>query len=114
MRVAFTNPRVLTLETDIPAMVHFHATPARTVAELREKRITHVIVGDLGDQPPVSERMRATLAAYPEAFVEEYRNPTFVVYRFQSEAVPAPVASEEDRIPSRGDVPVVAAGGSAK
>lgn len=44
LRVVFTNPRVLTLETNVPAMGIPFGTPDEVVAELIKKEITHVVI----------------------------------------------------------------------
>lgn len=44
VRVVFTNPRVLTLETGVPSMGIPYGTPDEVVAELTKKQITHVVV----------------------------------------------------------------------
>jgi hypothetical protein len=85
MRWLLFNPRLLTLETGVPAMSTFCAQPDVILDELRRHGITHVVLG-----APVADRretdVRATVASRPSEFTPEFRNPTFTVYRF----VPAP------------------------
>lgn len=81
LRVAFANPRLLTWETRIPAMSTFEASPDAARAELRVKRISHLIVDDLGLQPGADSAMRALIAARPADFALEFGNATFQVYR---------------------------------
>ena len=89
LRVAFANPRLLTWETRVPAMPTFEALPAAAREELRAKRISHLIIDDLGIFARGDRSMRELLAAYPEAFRLEFRNPHFQVYRVQWDPAPA-------------------------
>jgi hypothetical protein len=89
-RVAFVNPRVLTWETGIPAMGFFEASPDSTLAEFRAKRITHVIVGDLGTDPRHYKSVQAAVAARPGAFRRLFAEGVFTVYAFDSTAAPRP------------------------
>jgi hypothetical protein len=81
-RILFANPRVMAWQTGVPSMGLFNATPDRMLEELRAKRITHVIVGDLGITRLDTARLRSFLAAYPERFTPIYRNSSFTLYRF--------------------------------
>lgn len=81
-RVLFANPRVMAWRTGVHAMGLFNATPDRMLEELRAKRITHVIVGDLGITRHDTARLRAFVAAHPERFTPIYRNSSFTLYRF--------------------------------
>ncbi len=91
MRVAFHNPRVLTLETRVPAMGLVARTPPGQMAALSEARATHVVwqehsYGQDGRPSPTPCVQRAANRLpdlYPEHFTLEYRNPTFRVYRVQ-------------------------------
>jgi hypothetical protein len=89
-RVAFVNPRVLTWETGIPAMGFFEASPDSTLAELRAKRITHVVLGDLDTDPRHFKSMQAAVAARPDAFRRLFAEGAFTVYAFDSAAAPRP------------------------
>lgn len=81
-RVLFVNPRPLALETGVPSMGFFEATPERTIQELRDKRLTHVIGGDMGISASDAEHIRRAIDAYPTLFDPVYRNSTFTLYRF--------------------------------
>ena len=81
-RISFANPRVLTLETRVPAMMLIGPPPDRFVEELRARSISHVVVGDLGLNPRLLARVQKAIAEHPEHFAEEYRNPSFRLYRF--------------------------------
>ena len=90
VRAVFVNPRVLTWETGVPAMGFFLANPDTTLAEFRAKRITHVVVGDVG-----TDRMRASsiaraVEARPEAFRQIFFQGPFTVYVFDSTRAPSP------------------------
>jgi hypothetical protein len=80
-RVAFTNPRVLTLETGIPAMPLIHNADSTVIRELRVHRITHVITDTLNIQPYSTELFLRLARELPQVFRPIYRNPTFVLYR---------------------------------
>ncbi len=90
MRVAFYNPRVVALETGVPAMGYLPRTAPGVVTALKQEHVTHIIWqgGGLGDasnpgQPPCVQRAANLLPElYPSYFTIEYRNATFRVYRF--------------------------------
>jgi hypothetical protein len=84
IRVLFMNPRVLTWETGIPAMGFFLANPDTTLAELRAKRITHVVVGDVDTDPKRARSIRSAVATRPDAFRRLYAEGVFTVYAFDS------------------------------
>jgi hypothetical protein len=93
IRVAIVNPRVLTLRTGIPAMsVSIHGSTDARFQELVKQRITFVVEGDPGYAATEMKLLRATRAAFPQAFVPVYRNAKYTVYRFEpSAAGPVPV-----------------------
>jgi hypothetical protein len=82
VRASFVNPRVLTWETGIPAMAAVGETEEEVIGELDAQRISHVVVGALGEHAARVERIEAVMRRWPERFLEVYRNPTFTVYRF--------------------------------
>jgi hypothetical protein len=84
VRVMFVNPRVLTWRTGVPAMGFFLADPDTTLAELRAKRITHVIVGDVDTDPLRARSVAAAVAARPSAFSRLYADGPFTLYAFDS------------------------------
>ena len=84
VRAAFVNPRVLTWETGVPAMGFFRASPETTLAEFREKRITHVVVGDLDTDPLRAASIQRAVTARPEAFRRLLSEGVFTVYAFDS------------------------------
>jgi hypothetical protein len=84
VRAVFVNPRVLTWETGVPAMGFFIAPPDTTLAELRARHITHVVVGDFDIDPPRAQSIAAAVAARPSAFRRLYAEGPFTVYAFDS------------------------------
>jgi hypothetical protein len=81
MRIAFHNPRVLTLETRIPAMGHVRRTSPGFLAAWAERRITH-FVWQRDEVSECPQRMANRLPALrPDRFVLEYSNATYRVYR---------------------------------
>ena len=81
-RLVTAKPRIFTLETGVPAMALFGATPDKTIRELCEQGITHVVLGDLGLFPRETALLRAAIVAAPGAFHEVYRNDSFGLWRF--------------------------------
>jgi hypothetical protein len=86
MRAVFMNPRVLTWETGVPAMGLFAASTDDVIAELRDKGITHVIVGDLGQHPAANGSIEEAIRERSGYFHPEYRNASFAVYRFTADS----------------------------
>ena len=78
-RVVFTNPRVLTWKTGVPAMGTFETSTPNTMAELRRNRISHVVLGDLGTNPRLDSAMRRTVADSASAFSVIYRDSVFTM-----------------------------------
>ena len=90
VRAMFVNPRVLTWETGIPAMGFFRASPDSTLAELRAKGITHVVVGDVNIDPYHFPFIAQAITERPEAFRSVFAEGVFTVYRFDSTRVQRP------------------------
>jgi hypothetical protein len=88
LRVAFFSPRVLTLETGVPAMPWFARSPEITVAELRRARITHVILGDFG-AARVRGSMENAIRSRPADFELVQGGEHFSVYRFVPDSAAA-------------------------
>ncbi|HEX9565322.1 MAG TPA: hypothetical protein VF981_15180 [Gemmatimonadaceae bacterium] len=90
LRVSFFSPRVLTLETGIPAMPWFAAPPPATIRELQRAGITHVILGEVGFLTGPLAAMEETVRSRPDAFLRVHSNPRFEVLRFTAmSAMPA-------------------------
>jgi hypothetical protein len=85
-RVYFVNPRVLTLETGVPAMPFLGVSEERLLAELRANRITHVISGDFGAGREAERILAATITRHPALFEPSYQNGSFRLYRFRGRA----------------------------
>lgn len=81
-RVMVFRPRILALETGIPAMALVKGEPDIIIRELCALGITHVVLGDLGSHPVEMADVRRAVASYPGAFTEEFRNRSFDVVRF--------------------------------
>jgi len=111
-RVVFTNPRVLTWKTGVPAMGTFETSTPNTMAELRRNHISHVVLGDLGTTPWLESAMRRAVADSASAFSVVYRDSVFTMLALlpaaatveRTSAVPAgssePNATAE-RVPRR-------------
>jgi len=84
VRAVFMNPRVLTLETGVPAMGFFIASPDSTLAEFRAKGITHVVVGDVDTDPLHAPSVAAAVATRPQAFRQLFAAGPFTLYAFDS------------------------------
>jgi hypothetical protein len=81
-RVVFVNPRVLTWRTGIPAMGFIATSPDSTLLELRSKRITHLVLGDLGTGSTHFAAMQHAVNARQSAFRPLYAEGPFTVYAF--------------------------------
>lgn len=82
MRVVFTNPRVLTLETDVPAMGIPFGDANEVIAELDRKGITHVVVPRLFAVLRSERNLSAYVAERPSQFPKAFANATYDVRRF--------------------------------
>jgi hypothetical protein len=82
-RVYFVNPRVLTLETGVPALPFMGVSEDKLLTELRANGITHVVSGDFGAGREAERTLTATIARHPALFEPSYRNGSFQVYRFR-------------------------------
>lgn len=85
VRVMVFRPRILTLKTGIPAMPLFTAPAAAVVPELCTQRITHAVLGDLGQYPNATALLREVVARSPAAFTPDWSNTRFSVFRFTGE-----------------------------
>lgn len=103
MRVAYHNPRVLTLETGVAAMGLVPRTPPGQLSALDTYRATHFIwqgiglgVDSIGRKLPCVQRVADSLPVlFPDRFALEYQNRTFRVYRV------LPGARSSDRVDVR-------------
>lgn len=85
-RVVFINPRVLTFATGIPAMAPIYARNPRILAEFEKRRITSVVLGDLGMGEVADSILRTLITESPDRFTPVYANPSFEVIRFAAAA----------------------------
>jgi hypothetical protein len=85
LRVTFYKPRLLAWETGIPTMPPILASdgPERTLRELRERCITHVVLGTPHGAGLAPGPTRVATEARPDLFVLEFRNRGFEVRRFR-------------------------------
>lgn len=81
IRVVFTNPRVLTLETDIPAMGIPLSDEERVISELERQRITHVVV-QVHPTRQAERDIKELVSKHPEQFPPVFSNASHDVRRF--------------------------------
>ncbi|HEU4722202.1 MAG TPA: hypothetical protein VFS59_12625 [Gemmatimonadaceae bacterium] len=98
-RVVFVNPHVLTWETGVAAMPSFHATTTQAMAEMRRRRITHVVLGDLGVAPRLDSVLRRAVADSVQAFSPLYRDSVFQLFALRAPDTvgAAPVSNGTER-----------------
>ncbi len=88
MRIAFSNPRVVTLETGVPGMGNVQRRAAGQLLAYAEKNITHLI-WQSEERSDCLQRIANSLPRlYPERFALDYENAGFRVYRVLPGAVP--------------------------
>jgi hypothetical protein len=104
-RVMFTNPRVLTWETGVPAMATFKAAAPVVMAELRRKRISHVVLGDLGTTRSYDAAIRRAVAESSSVFSPVYRNAQFTLLALLPSATPAQPSPGASSAPETGAMP---------
>lgn len=92
VRAFFISPRVLTLETGVPAMGYFRAQPPLMISEFRRVGITHVITGDIGLQHPPIDGLRQLMKEQPQAFDQVFETGDFKVFRIHELYPPSPGA----------------------
>jgi len=88
LRVVFTNPRVLTLETDVPAMAIPFGDANAVLAEFDRKRITHVVLPRLHFTRRAEQRLVTIVSENPAHFPPAFENATHDVRRFVARPVP--------------------------
>jgi hypothetical protein len=98
VRIMFFRPRIWAWATRIPAMGLPQLRPDSrrsmaqigeiTMSAIRDQRLTHVVVGDLGLEPGPTEWLGQTIADHRCNFDVRYSNPKFTLYAFQSECAP--------------------------
>jgi hypothetical protein len=80
-RVAFTEPRVLSWRTGIPATVIPGVGPGDVMPELDHLEISHVVLNRIGLEAGRVRAMQATIETYPCRFEPTFDNGSFEVYR---------------------------------
>lgn len=103
-RIAFTNPRVIALKTNIPAMGLFPGTPRAIISELHAKHISHIVVGEFGSPTCGNMSMAGSVEAYPSAFEPVVTFGRFALYKFTAPDSTQMGASALDDDPERLDV----------
>ncbi|MFN8570926.1 MAG: hypothetical protein U0132_02645 [Gemmatimonadaceae bacterium] len=84
MRVVYENPRVVTLESGVPAMGDVARSPNGHLAAYREMGITHLIVDRDGGGDCLQRIANHLPISHPDQFALAYENAAFRVYRFQT------------------------------
>lgn len=84
LRVVYENPRVVTLESGVPAMGDVARSPNGHLAAYREMGITHLIVDRDGDGDCLQRIANHLPVSHPEQFALAYENEVFRVYRYQA------------------------------
>jgi hypothetical protein len=101
MRALFVNPRLLALETGVPAMGALGVSPSHQLEAMRERHISHVITQFEDVVNCRARLLNALPRLFPDNFALEYENATFHVYRFKAFEGPTPpdpvLPSEEIR-----------------
>ena len=82
MRIVFTNPRVLTLETGVPSMGIPNGEAEDVLAEMDRQRITHVVIPLEHVERSSERKFREYVEARPAQFPEVFANETYDVRRF--------------------------------
>jgi len=88
MRVVFTNPRVMTLETHVPAMGIPAGEPDKILDELERKNITHVVIPRRFTRSG-ERRLAAIVSQRAAQFPSVFRNAGHEVHRFIAHPAPA-------------------------
>jgi hypothetical protein len=94
MRLLYSNPRVLTLETRVPAMPALIVPPNKQLQAMREEGITHLIWRTVKESDCRTLLANALPTEFPDRFTLEYSNAKWRVYRLaaagESERAAAP------------------------
>jgi hypothetical protein len=90
-RVVFSNPRVLTLETGVPAMGIPFGSLELMVREFEAREITHVIVPLHSFTLASERRLQEEVSNRSDRFVSLFRNSRYALYRLTSAGPPGAV-----------------------
>ncbi|MEP7343801.1 MAG: hypothetical protein ABI877_00980 [Gemmatimonadaceae bacterium] len=88
MRIVFSNPRVVTLESGVPAMGNVERTAPGQLLAYAERRITHLIWQPDAMSDCLQKIANTLPSLYPTRFALAYENPSFRVYQVLSDATP--------------------------
>lgn len=80
-RLMVFRPRILVLETGVRAMALARGTEPEILSELCTRRITHVVLGDLGSYPAETAHLQRAMASVPGVFTRDYQNSRFTLFR---------------------------------
>lgn len=80
MRVSFTNPRVLTMMTGVPAMAGLPRTAEIIMRELEDRRITHVITLRVASRLRADSAMHELTESRRQDFQEVFANEKYQVH----------------------------------
>jgi hypothetical protein len=81
MRVVYANPRVLTLETRVPAMPPLFAKPNHHVSAFYDRDISHMVWPRVTPNDCRARLAHELVQIYPDRFELAYENPGYRVYR---------------------------------
>lgn len=98
-RMMFTNPRVLTLRTGVPAMGLVTARPSAVLRELERQHVTHVSFGSFTAAGCGAASLQYAKTAYPDAFEHVATFGRFSLERFtppDSAALSSPRVADEN------------------
>ncbi|MBK8250380.1 MAG: hypothetical protein IPK85_23740 [Gemmatimonadetes bacterium] len=90
MRLAFHNPRVVTLETGVPAMGIADRTTDGHIELLASQRITHIVLPKPPHAGCVSQQVARLGVRHPQWAVPLWENEGYLAYRLDPERIPAP------------------------
>ena len=90
MRMAFHNPRVLTLYTRVPAMGEVDRSENGQLAAFEDGHVTHVIAVRTAEGGCLQGIVNRLVANTPERFVLVWENATYGVYRLLPRAATEP------------------------
>jgi hypothetical protein len=99
-RAVYANPRVLTLESRVPAMAPLFTIPSKHLAALRDRNITHLVWPMEIPRECRARLAHELVALYPERFALEYENAKYRVYRLVN--MDAPLVPIEGYDPAWG------------
>jgi len=90
IRVVYSNPRVLTLETRVPAMPAIFARPSHHLSAMYDRKITHMVWPKTTPTECRARLLHELPALFPDRFVLDYENALYRVYRLVNAGQPIP------------------------